>query len=89
LQISQARALETGRYMLRATNTGMTAIIDQHGKVLQAAPEFTAAVVSGDVQGYAGATPYVRWGDTPVLVLALMLALLGGWLGLREAGNIH
>ena len=88
LQISQARALETGRYMLRATNTGMTAIIDQRGRVLQAAPEFTAAVVSGDVQGYAGATPYVRWGDIPILVLALTLALLGGWLGLREAGNI-
>ena len=51
LQISQARALETGRYMLRATNTGMTAIIDQRGKVLQAAPEFTAAVVSGDGAG--------------------------------------
>lgn len=89
LQISQARALETGRYMLRATNTGMTAIIDQRGRVLQAAPEFTAAVVNGDVQGYAGATPYVRWGDIPVLVLALLLALLGGWLGRREAGNIR
>jgi len=89
LQISQARALETGRYMLRATNTGMTAIIDQRGKVLQAAPGFTAAVISGDVQGYAGATPYVSWGDVPILVLALALALLGGWLGLREAGNIR
>ena len=89
LQISQARALETGRYMLRATNTGMTAIIDQRGKVLQAAPEFTTAVVNGDVQGYAGATPYVRWGDFPILALALTLALLGGWLGLREAGNIR
>ena len=40
LQISQARALETGRYMLRATNTGMTAIIDERGRVVQAAPQF-------------------------------------------------
>ena len=88
LQISQARALETGRYMLRATNTGMTAIIDQRGKVLSAAPAFTTAVVSGVVQGYAGATPFVRWGNAPIIVLALLLALAAGWLGLREAGNI-
>ncbi len=89
LQISQARALETGRYMLRATNTGMTAIIDQHGGVQKVAPEFTAAIVTGIVQGYAGATPYVRWGNTPIIVLALLLALAGGWLGGREAGKIR
>ena len=89
LQISQARALEAGRYLLRATNTGMTAIIDQHGRVLKAAPEFTAAVVSGEVQGYAGATPYVRWGNVPIILLALVMVLVGGWLGLREAGNIR
>ena len=80
LQISQARALETGRYMLRATNTGMTAIIDQRGKVSKVAPEFSTAVVNGEVQGFAGATPYVRWGDMPIVLLALMLALGGGWL---------
>ncbi len=88
LQISQARALETGRYMLRATNTGMTAIVDQRGKVQQAAPEFATAAVTGRVQGYAGATPYVRWGNAPIVVLSLLLALAGGWLALREAGNI-
>ena len=89
LQISQARALETGRYMLRATNTGMTAIIDQHGKVLNVAPEFTTAVVSGAVQGYAGVTPYVRWGNAPIIVLAFTLLLGGGWLARRGTGKIR
>lgn len=89
LQISQARAIETGRYMLRATNTGMTAIIDQHGKMREVAPEFVTAVVTGAVQGYAGATPYVRWGNAPIIVLSLLLALAGGWLGIREAGKIR
>jgi apolipoprotein N-acyltransferase len=89
LQISQARAIETGRYMLRATNTGMTAIIDQHGKVQKVAPEFTAATVTGEAQGYAGATPYVRWRNAPIIALSLLLALGGGWLGFREAGKIH
>ncbi len=73
LQISQARALETGRFMLRATNTGMTAIIDQHGVVKSVAPEFTTTVVSGDVQGYSGSTPYVRWADLPVIAGAFLL----------------
>jgi apolipoprotein N-acyltransferase len=77
LQISQARALETGRYMLRATNTGITAIIDERGRVRQAAPEFATAVVSGEVQGYAGATPYVRGGNVSIVMLALAALLAG------------
>ena len=89
LQISQARALETGRYMLRATNTGMTAIIDPHGRVQKVAPEFTTAIVTGVVQGRAGATPYVRWGNTPIVALSLLLMLAGGWLALRKDGKIR
>ena len=89
LQISQARALETGRYMLRATNTGMTAIIDPHGRVRKVAPEFTEAIVTGVVQGRAGATPYVRWGNTPIIALSLLLMLAGGWLARREDGKIR
>ena len=89
LQISQARALETGRYMLRATNTGMTAIIDQRGKVRAAAPEFARAVVNGDVQGYAGTTPFVRWGNLPIIALSLVLALGGGWLVVRGTSKIR
>ena len=81
LQISQARALETGRYMLRATNTGITAVINQRGKVLDSAPEFAAATVTYPVQGYQGITPYVRWGNAAVL--ALIVALLATALGLR------
>jgi apolipoprotein N-acyltransferase len=75
LQISQMRALETGRYMLRATNTGITAIINQRGEVLKRAQEFTVTRLEGEAQGFAGATPYVRFGNLPVLgLLALLLA---------------
>ncbi|HCA26235.1 MAG TPA: apolipoprotein N-acyltransferase, partial [Betaproteobacteria bacterium] len=77
LQFSQTRALETGRYMLRATNTGVTAIIDQHGRVLKHMPEFKAAALNGVAQGFAGETPYVRFGNGPVLaVLFAGLALV-------------
>ena len=74
-QISQMRALETGRMMLRATNTGVTSIIGPDGRVLQQLPQHREAVLLGMAQGYQGTTPYVRWGNAAVLVLiALMLA---------------
>jgi apolipoprotein N-acyltransferase len=76
LQISQMRALETGRPMLRATNTGMTAAIDAHGTVTQVLPQYTEGVLVAMVQPYAGSTPFVRWGNAPALVLAVfMLAM--------------
>jgi apolipoprotein N-acyltransferase len=82
LQMAQMRAQETGRYMLRATNTGVTAIIDQRGRILRSAPEFVATIVEGEAQGYAGSTPYVRWGNWPFLALALaMLGVLVGGAG--------
>jgi apolipoprotein N-acyltransferase len=85
LQIAQARAIETGRSMLRATNTGVTAVIGPRGEVLAAAPEFEIATVTYAVQGYGGATPYVRWGNTAMLALCAVLIAVGGWLGRRAA----
>lgn len=71
LQISQARALETGRYMLRATNTGITAIIDERGNIVKAGPRSMAMALHGQAQGRSGSTPYVVWRDLPTLVLCL------------------
>ena len=74
-QIAQLRALETGRMMLRATNTGVTSIIGADGRVLQQLPQHQEAVLKGMAQGYDGITPYVRWGNAAVMLLiALMLA---------------
>jgi len=73
LQISRMRAIETGRYMLRATNTGMTAIVDPHGGVVARLPQFTEGILSGGAQGYTGATPYVRWGNVPIVALCFAL----------------
>ena len=73
LQISRMRALETGRAMLRATNTGVTAIIDPGGKVVARLPQFTEGILAGEVQGYAGATPYVMFGNTPIVLVCVVL----------------
>ncbi|MGA9665090.1 MAG: apolipoprotein N-acyltransferase [Gallionella sp.] len=75
-QISQMRALETGRMVLRATNTGVTSIIGADGRVLQQLPQHEEGVLLGMAQGYDGTTPYVRWGNAAVLLLiAGMLAV--------------
>ena len=73
LQIAQLRALETGRTMLRATNTGMTAIIDHRGRIVAALPPFTQGSLNGYAQGRSGATPYVRWGNAPLVLLGLLV----------------
>lgn len=77
LQMSQTRALETGRMMLRATNTGATAIIDSEGNIVSHAPHFSEIMLEGTAQGYAGSTPYVRFGNWPVIILCFgLLGLL-------------
>jgi apolipoprotein N-acyltransferase len=76
LQIAQMRALETGRMMLRATNTGMTAIIGADGRIQSVLPAFTRAALRGEVRAYSGATPYVRWGNAPVIAVAFGVLLL-------------
>jgi apolipoprotein N-acyltransferase len=80
-QMSAMRAIEAGRPMLRATNTGITAIIDHHGVERARLPWFTRGVLEGSIAGRTGATPYVRFGDAIALgaslvVIAVALAAL-------------
>lgn len=77
LQQSQARALEFGRYMVRATNTGATAIIDNKGRVVDLAPADTPFVLEGEIQGFEGETPYMKLGGSlPLIALLAVAALL-------------
>jgi apolipoprotein N-acyltransferase len=86
LQISQMRALETGRPMLRATNTGATAVIDPKGRVTAQLPPATRATLAAQVQGTSGLTPYVFFGNTPPVALAILLLGLF-WLLRRKKGQ--
>ena len=85
-QIAQFRALETGRMMLRATNTGVTSIIGANGRVLQQLPQHEEGVLLGMAQGYQGITPYVRWGNAAVL---LLLAAMLAYAWLRRKTSAH
>jgi apolipoprotein N-acyltransferase len=80
-QFSQLRALETGRPVLRATNTGVTAMIDDRGRITAQLPQFTRGALVGSFVPMQGATPYVGWGDSPAL---LLVVLCMGWAVWRQ-----
>lgn len=73
LQIAQMRAIETGRMLIRATTNGVTAFVDHHGNIVAKAPQFEPSVLTYTVQPRTGATPYVRWGNWPIISFVLLL----------------
>lgn len=72
LQIAAMRSLESGRWMVRATNTGISALISPHGEVVARTPQFEQAILHGTVVPMQGATPFVIWGAWPVWLLSLL-----------------
>ena len=88
LQISRLRALEFDRPVIRATNTGATAIIDAQGRVTHRLPAYQEGVLEGEVVGRQGPlTPYARWvaewGLAPMWILAVAWLWLPGWIRRR------
>ncbi|RTQ98060.1 apolipoprotein N-acyltransferase [Halomonas nitroreducens] len=77
LQMARLRALENGRYVVRATSNGVTALIDPRGRLLQRAPQFEEATLVGEVVPMDGLTPFTRTGSWPVWLLAVLLVLPG------------
>ncbi|MCL7462439.1 apolipoprotein N-acyltransferase [Pseudomonas sp. NW5] len=73
LQMAQMRALESGRWMIRATNNGVTALIDPQGRLSAQAPSFERTLLHGEVLPMQGLTPYLRWGLVPLGSLCLLL----------------
>jgi len=79
MQIARMRSLESGRYLLRATNTGVTAIVSDKGKIIHQAPVMQRASITADIKPMSGLTPYVRIGNKPVIVL-ILIVLFGAFL---------
>lgn len=78
MQIARMRALESGRFLLRATNTGMTGIVTPTGKLIKQAPQFTTTVLTGTITPMGGLTPYAKIGDQPILYSLLVLLFAAG-----------
>ena len=68
LQMAQMRALENGRYLIRGTNNGVSAIIDHRGRIVQATEQFVEASLKGEVETMLGKTPFGSFGSAPVII---------------------
>ena len=83
LSISRMRAMELGRPMLRATNTGATAIIDHSGRVTAELPRFTRGSLVGTYEGRHGLTPFAQWASVwglwPLWVLCGAVVAMALW----------
>lgn len=75
MQMAQLRALESGRWMVRSTNNGVSALIDAKGQVTQILPQFEQAVLQGEVTPMQGLTPFLRFGSWPLASLCSLLLL--------------
>jgi apolipoprotein N-acyltransferase len=81
LQISRMRALEEGRYLVRAANDGVSAVIGVHGEIIARAPEFKPFALVSKITPYAGATPYSHVGNYLVVILATLALAYGLLVG--------
>lgn len=76
-QMAQVRSMETGREQLLSTNTGITAFISSHGKIIQTAPIDQRIVITHDVQPMTGKTPLMWWRNYPVIVMIILMLMMG------------
>jgi apolipoprotein N-acyltransferase len=81
MQIAQMRALETGRYLIRATNNGLSGIINSKGEITVLGAQFVQISIKGEVYATKGLTPYVRYGDVLGLTLAILMLLAAAIVG--------
>ncbi len=86
LEIAQMRALETARPLVRSTNTGRSAFIDHHGKIMDATEQFKAQTLTATIQGRSGATPFIYFAALQPYV-AILILLLAAFFWLRPSVN--
>ena len=75
MQMAQMRALENGRYLIRGTNNGVTAFVNEKGQIIKQAEQFVQTTLSGEVIAMQGITPFSRWGSTPLILACCTLLL--------------
>ena len=76
LQMAKMRSLETGRYLIYADNTGITAIINPQGNVIKEIAPFKSLILKGNIQAMQGVTPFMRFGDWAFFILLLCMLLI-------------
>ena len=84
LQISQIRALEFNRFLLRATNTGISAVINNNGQVIDHIPNDVEGVISGKISINKERSIYSQYGDMSILMLLFLTLLVNGLFRLKK-----
>lgn len=84
LQMARHRALESARPMIRASNNGLSSVINWRGEIEVIAPQFVKTVVTATVQPRIGVTPYTQYGDIPALLLMLLIGGVGVIFGSKK-----
>ena len=75
LQIAQSRALESKKFLVRVANTGISAIIDQNGQIVEQIPLNAEGVINTKIYPLRGITPYMYFGDYPILMLIFSIMI--------------
>jgi apolipoprotein N-acyltransferase len=91
LQMAQMRAIENGRYLIRATNNGITALVNHKGEIVDSLPQFEPGVLRAKAGIMTGVTPFHRFGQVPILVLCFTLLLGMAFLrfvNIRSRGQV-
>lgn len=88
MQMVQMRALEAGRWMVRSTNNGITAIIDNKGRIVKQLPQFKTDVLQGEAFLATGKTPYLIWQSWPVLLISSLGLILALYTKKRKKLNL-
>jgi len=84
LEIAQMRALETARYLVRSTNTGVSAFINEKGRIQSVSPQFETHVLTDEIQPMEGMTFYAVFTNIPVVLFASFVLGVGIWLGRKK-----
>ena len=87
LEITRSRAVETGRFLLRATNTGISAVVDPKGRIINKSVQFEDDVIRATISPYSGVTLYARWGNWGIITI--LFSYLGGFGILRWLTKVH
>jgi apolipoprotein N-acyltransferase len=80
MQMARMRALENGRFLLRGTNNGVTAVVDAAGRVRARLPQFEAGALRADYDIMTGTTPFTRYGHMPLLIVLGVIVAACLWL---------
>jgi apolipoprotein N-acyltransferase len=85
LQMAAMRALENGRYMVRATSNGVTAFINEKGQIVDRTNQFEIATLENTVPIFRGRTPFSYWGSWPIVLFSLLiLAIIAGFKRIKS-----